>query len=170
TGWLNVGVYSALVFGSLSGLAVTTLLPPADAQAWGWRVPFLFGLLIAPIGLYMRHHMNESEEFLAARRPSPAAAVAAPAHSARQTLRGVTTVPGLAGFSSPVVYLILIFMPAYAVRELSLPQRVPMLSTLIASVLLVLLLVPMGQLSDRVGSKPLMLLASTIGSALIVPL
>jgi MHS family proline/betaine transporter-like MFS transporter len=170
TGWLNVGVYSALVFGSLSGLAVTTLLPPADAQAWGWRVPFLFGLLIAPIGLYMRHHMNESQEFLAARRPLPAAAVGAPAHGARQTLRGITTVTGLAGFSSPVVYLILIFMPAYAVRELSLPQRMPMLSTLIASVLLVLLVVPMGQLCDRVGSKPLMLLASTIGSALIVPL
>jgi len=171
TGWLNVGVYSALVFGSLSGLAVTTLLPPADAQAWGWRVPFLFGLLIAPIGLYMRHHMDESQEFLAARRHSPAAgAVAAPAHSARQTLRGIATITGLAGFSSPVVYLILIFMPAYAVRELGLPQRTPMLSTLIASVLLVLLLVPMGRLCDRVGSKPLMLLACTIGSALIVPL
>lgn len=169
-GWLSVGIYSALVFGSLSGLAVNTLLPPADAQAWGWRVPFLFGLLIAPIGVYMRRHMDESLEFLAARRHSPATPVAALTGGTRQTLRGIVTMIGLAGFGSPVVYLILIFMPGYAVRELGLPQRVPMLSTLIASMLLVLLLVPMGRLCDRVGSKPLILLASAVGTALIVPL
>ena len=51
-GWFNVGVYTAIVFGSLAGFAVNKLLSPADAQAWGWRLPFLFGLLIAPIGLY----------------------------------------------------------------------------------------------------------------------
>jgi MFS transporter, MHS family, proline/betaine transporter len=170
TGWLNVGVYSALVFGSLAGLAVTTLLSPTDAQDWGWRVPFLFGLLIAPIGLYMRRHMDESQEFLAARRHRPAASAAGPVDSVRPMLRGIATIIGLAGFSSPVVYLILIFMPSYAVRELSLPQKVPMLSTLVASVLLVSLLVPMGWLCDRVGSKPLIFSASAVGSALVVPL
>ena len=170
TGWLNVGVYTALVFGSLAALAVTTLLSPADAAAWGWRVPFLFGVLIAPIGLYMRYRMHESQEFLDARNHAPAASVAAPAGSARQTLRGIATVIGLAGFSSPVVYLILIFMPSYAVRELKLEQTVPALSTLISSTLLVLLLVPMGWLCDRVGSKPLIVLASAIGTALVVPL
>ena len=61
--------------------------------------------------------------------------------SPRTMLRGIATVIGLAGFVSPVVYLILIFMPGYAVRELKLEQTVPMLSTLISSALLVLLLV-----------------------------
>ncbi|MFX8620558.1 MFS transporter, partial [Acinetobacter baumannii] len=51
-GWLNVGVYLAVVLGSLSGLAVNALLPQGDAVAWGWRVPFLVGLLIAPVVLY----------------------------------------------------------------------------------------------------------------------
>lgn len=169
-GWLSVGVYSALVFGSLAGLAVSTLLPPASAQAWGWRVPFLFGLLIAPIGLYLRRHMDESQQFLAARRHFPVTPIAAPAGGTRQTLRGIATLIGLAGFGSPMVYLILIFMPSYAVRELGLPQKLPMLSTLIASMLLVLLLVPMGRLCDRVGSKHLIFLASAVGTALIVPL
>jgi MFS transporter, MHS family, proline/betaine transporter len=168
--WFNVGVYAALVFGSLAALAVNTLLSSADALAWGWRLPFLFGLLIAPIGFYMRYRMDESREFLDARDPMPTASVAAPAGNARQTLRGIATVIGLAGFVSPVVYLILIFMPGYAMRELRLEQTVPMLSTLIASALLVLLLVPMGRLSDRVGSKPLIMLASAVGTALVVPL
>ena len=169
-GWFNVGVYAALVFGSLAALAVNTLLSPVDAQTWGWRLPFLFGLLIAPIGLYMRYRMDESQEFLDARDHGPAAPLAAPAGNARQTLRGIATVIGLAGFVSPVVYLILIFMPGYAVRELGLEQTVPMLSTLISSALLVLLLVPMGRLCDRFGSKPLIVSASAIGTALVAPL
>ena len=169
-GWLNVGVYAALVFGSLAGLADNTLLSPADALAWGWRLPFLFGLLIAPIGFYMRYRMPESQEFLDTRDHAPAAPVAAPAGSARHTLRGIAIVIGLAGFVSPVVYLILIFMPGYAARELGLEQTVPMLSTLISSALLVLLLVPMGRLCDRVGSKPLIVSASAIGTALVAPL
>jgi MHS family proline/betaine transporter-like MFS transporter len=168
TGWLNVGVYTALVLGSLAALAVNSLLPPADAQAWGWRVPFLLGLVIAPIGLYMRYRMSESQEFLAAREqvhPASAAASDWP-----QTLRGIATVIGLAGFVSPVVYLILIFMPGYAVRELKLDRTTPMLSTLIASALLVLLLVPMGMLCDRVGAKRLIVAGGAVGTALVVPL
>src|SRR6185503_15633037 len=55
--WFNVGVYTAIVAGSLAALAVNTLLSPADAVSWGWRVPFLFGLVIAPIGFYMRYRM-----------------------------------------------------------------------------------------------------------------
>lgn len=170
SGLFNVGVYSAVVLASLAALAVNTLLPPADAQAWGWRVPFLLGLAIVPIGLYMRYRMAESQEFLSARAPVPAAAVTAATRMARQTMRGIATFIGLSGFVSPVVYLILIFMPSYAVRELKLEQNVPMLSTFMASALLVILLVPMGHLCDRVGAKPLLVLSSAVGTAVVVPL
>ncbi len=169
-GWLNVGVYAALVLGALAGLAVNTLLSPADAMAWGWRLPFLFGLLIAPIGIYMRYRMDESREFLDAHGGLSTAPDATVEHDARETVRGIATVTGLAGFSAPIVYLILIFMPGYAVRELGLEQQVSMLSTLVASSLLVLLLVPMGWLGDRVGSKPLIVASSAAGTALVVPL
>lgn len=166
TGWLNVGVYSALVFGSLCALAVTTLLPPEQAQAWGWRVPFLFGVLIAPVGLYMRLRMDESAVFLADRGPIDPAA----GDATRQAWRGIVTMIGLAGFASPVVYLILIFMPAFAVRELALAPQVPMLSTLMASLLLVALLVPAGWLCDRLGCKPILVASAALGTALVVPL
>ena len=168
--WFNVGVYTAIVAGSLAALAVNTLLSPADALAWGWRVPFLVGLLIAPIGFYMRYRMAESQEFLDARERRLAATVAAPTGNTRQTLRGIATVIGVMGFSAPVIYLILIFMPGYAVRELNMEKLTPMLSTLIASTLLVLMLVPMGRLCDRIGSKRPMVWASATGTALVVPL
>jgi MFS family permease len=89
---------------------------------------------------------------------------------ARTTLRGIATVIGMADSPPRSCTSILIFMPDYAVRELQLEQAVPLLSTLIASTLLVLLLVPMGHLCDRLGAKPLILAASTVGTALVVPL
>ena len=165
--WFNVGVYSAVVFGSLAALAINTLLSAGDAAAWGWRLPFLFGLVVAPIGFYLRYRVDESQEYLATRHSTPAAS---PTESARQTLRGIAAVIGLAGFVSPVVYLILIFMPGFAVRELGLEQRVPMLSTLISSLLLVALMVPMGHLSERVGGRRLIVLASAAGTVLVMPL
>jgi MHS family proline/betaine transporter-like MFS transporter len=167
-GWLNVGVYAALVLGSLSALAVNSLLSPADALSWGWRVPFIAGLAIAPVGLYLRYRMDESPEFLDAHRASSTPVETS--GEARVTLRGIATVIGLAGFASPVVYLILIFMPGYAVRELGLERTTPMVSTLIACVLLVVLMVPVGWLCDRVGAKRLIVAGAGAGTLLVVPL
>jgi hypothetical protein len=75
----------------------------------------------------------------------------------------------MAGFSSPLIYLLLIFMPGFAVRAGTGEDRAE-INTLIASIPLVLLLVPMGRLCDRVGSRVLILSSSAVGTALVVPL
>ncbi len=168
-GWLGVGIYSAIVLGSLSGLAVNSLLSPADAENWGWRIPFLLGLLIVPIGWYMRRTLVESSEFsmqktghvklgLETREDGPS------------TLRGILNMIGLTAFGSAVVYLALIFMPSYATRDLGMPQKDAMLSTFIASLLLVLLLVPTGWMSDRIGRKPMLGGACLIAAITVLPL
>src|ERR1700760_1566746 len=41
------------------GTWLTTQLSAADLQSWGWRLPFFFGVLIGPVGLYMRNNMPE---------------------------------------------------------------------------------------------------------------
>ena len=43
---------------------ITYALPTAQVESWGWRVAFLFGLLIGPIGVYIRRHTPETPEFL----------------------------------------------------------------------------------------------------------
>src|ERR1700693_2983635 len=49
--WASIGVVSIIV--SLFGLALTTLLSHQQLVDWGWRVPYVFGLLIGPVGLYI---------------------------------------------------------------------------------------------------------------------
>jgi len=38
----------------------------------GWRLPFLFGLIIGPVGLYIRRYLEETEAFIESRRAVPA--------------------------------------------------------------------------------------------------
>src|SRR6202000_3372555 len=59
--WASQGL-TALV-ASAFGVALSTLLAPDQLMSWGWRLPFFFGLLIGPVGLYIRSRMQETPEF-----------------------------------------------------------------------------------------------------------
>jgi MHS family proline/betaine transporter-like MFS transporter len=61
--WQFAGQAAAALAGSLTGVAVTSLLTAEQVLAWGWRVPFLLGLLIAPVGLYLRSRMADTPGF-----------------------------------------------------------------------------------------------------------
>ena len=65
--WSSTGVISVIV--ALFGLTLTTLLTHQQLVDWGWRVPYVFGLLVGPVGLYIRSRMVETPEFLAAVKP-----------------------------------------------------------------------------------------------------
>lgn len=44
----------------LIGLLVALLITPQATDSWGWRLPFLFGILIAPVGYYIRRNLDET--------------------------------------------------------------------------------------------------------------
>ncbi len=60
--WASQGL-AAVVATSLGVLLTTTMSAP-DLQAFGWRIPFAVGLLIGPVGYYIRSNLEETPEFL----------------------------------------------------------------------------------------------------------
>jgi MHS family proline/betaine transporter-like MFS transporter len=85
-------------------------------EGWGWRIPFLLGGLIAPVGVYMRRQINESPAY---RR---ATAMAAPV---RATLVGIPIVKTAQAFGFMVVsavqfYIFLAYMPTFVQRHAGL--------------------------------------------------
>ena len=45
---------------STFGVVLTAWMAPDDLNSWGWRIPFLFGVLIGPIGIYIRNHLEDA--------------------------------------------------------------------------------------------------------------
>ena len=67
-------------------------LTPAQLRAWGWRIPFLIGALLAVTALAMRRNLHETDDFIAAKsmkRFTLAAFTGAPAHSSPAALPGL---------------------------------------------------------------------------------
>jgi MHS family proline/betaine transporter-like MFS transporter len=157
--WQQASQAFALLLGSLVGASVTGVLGPEAVEAWGWRVPFLLGLLIGPVGFYIRARTQESQEFLAARQeggPSPLAT------AVREHGRAI-----LAGFGITITwtvstYAFLLYMPTYAVRQLGLAQNAAFVAGSIGGLTLSVLVPMFGAYSDRVGRKPI-LLGAAIG-------
>lgn len=56
----GLGVACAGVFVSV----LAAVLSPARFDAWGWRVPFLVGIMVGPLGIYIRTRIDESPEFV----------------------------------------------------------------------------------------------------------
>ncbi|HYN46677.1 MAG TPA: MFS transporter, partial [Allosphingosinicella sp.] len=59
--------YVTLIAGQLIALAVLLVLqfsmPEADLEAWGWRIPFAIGALLAVVVFYIRRRLAETESF-----------------------------------------------------------------------------------------------------------
>ena len=106
------------LLGSGFGAALTTWMAPGDLESWGWRIPFLFGVLIGPVGFYIRRHIDDAT--------SPPAAEAGIAGSAsiRSSRSSVCcSRVGAIAVSTAVNYLI-VYMPTYVVKTLKLPPTV----------------------------------------------
>lgn len=127
------------------GLAKT--MAPADLAAWGWRLPFFFGLLIGPVGLYLRRFLQDAEDFTQAEHSaSPVRTVLA------QQKRLVLTAIGLLTVSTAVNYL-LQYVPTFAIRELHLPATTGFAATMLGGVILTVVTPFAGHVSDRIGRR-----------------
>jgi MFS transporter, MHS family, proline/betaine transporter len=150
--WAGQGF--AAVLASLFGVGLTTALTADQLNAWGWRIPYIFGLLIGPVGFYIRRHVDETPEFLAAEAPST---------PVRDVLGGqwgrVLLAIGIAVVSNSSNYLIL-YMPTYAVKQLSLPQSSGFIATLLGGLILTVGSPLIGHSSDSVGRTGIMQLAA----------
>lgn len=132
------------VFASAFGVGLTLLMAPADLQSWGWRIPFLFGVLIGPAGIYIRNYLDDATAPPAANLQSPIKEVLL--HQKIRVALGI----GALAISTAVNYLIL-YMPTYAVKTLHLPASVGFAATFVGAIVVTVLTPVAGLVSDRIG-------------------
>lgn len=155
---------ASMFLASLFGYGLNTWLTTEQLESWGWRVPFIFGMLIGPVGLYIRSRMSETPEFAETETvKSPLWSTIG--HNTSRVLTGAACV-GLATIS---VYLIL-YMPTFAVKSLELPAYAGYLGGIISGLVTLCGVPYVGALADRVGPVVIMRAASIAAVVLAWPM
>ncbi len=158
-----------LLAATLVALVLTSTMDPAVFLGWGWRLAFLLGFVLGPIGYYLRTKVEET--------PAYERTVVTDTVSRSPLRRSLVEFPGplLAAFGLSIIgcvinYVFVIFVPSFAQQQLHIPASSTFLSVLISGVVYLVLTPVMGGLSDRIGRRPMFFAASAASVILGYPL
>lgn len=167
--WQLVGQCLAVFSGAAMVALVTHLFSPETLDLWGWRLPFVLGLLIGPVGLWIRKYMDEPEAFIEARKqvrgngPGLIQVI-------REHRRSILVSMGLACGATVSFYVVLVNMPTFAHKNLGLPLDQVLLVQMLAVALMTLVIPLSGALSDRLGRRPVLLAFTLAFFVMVYPL
>lgn len=156
--------------GGLLAVGVSALtvaaLPAPDLDAWGWRVPFLFGAALAGGVLLARATMVESPEFL---RQTAAGTV--PRRPLRHVLTfhraGVARSFAVSALGSITYYVGITYVPIFLTTAGGRTEADALWLSTAAAVAVIAVTPVMGAVSDRVGRRPV--LVALAGAAVLLP-
>jgi MHS family proline/betaine transporter-like MFS transporter len=167
--WQQFSTQIGATGASLSAYLLAHYLAPDVFQSWGWRLPFIFGFVLGPIGFYLRTKVAETPVFEAnaekhAISPAPLTETLS-AHGTK-----VAQAFGLSIIGIVANYIMIVYMPTYAIKTLHIAADKALLSATLANAAVMVLTPFMGALSDRIGRRPMMGTAGLLYLALGYPL
>lgn len=152
-------VWSGVVGFLLGSLTVTLLqawLPAGAMDSWGWRVPFLIAGPLGLVGLYIRLRLDDTPEFKALSETDGVAK--SPLREAiRTSWSAILRVIGLFVIFNIGYYVVFTYLPTYFIKTLHFAKTQAFLSSTIACVVAIILILPLASLSDRIGRRPLLI-------------
>jgi MFS transporter, MHS family, shikimate and dehydroshikimate transport protein len=153
--WVQAGVPAGLLLAN-SVFILFSFLPEASFLSWGWRVPFLLGIALLAVGLFIRLQIFESPLFAKVRDEKRQAAV--PFFEVlRRYPRNVLLAIGARMAENSSFYLFSVFVLTYGTERLHLSRTVILNCVLIASLVQFFAIPAFGLLSDAVGRRPVYL-------------
>ena len=170
--WLQASMGLSNIMGAVVAFTTAALFTHAQITRFAWRIPFLFGLLIALAGLWMRQTLQDSPEFSQSvantdRRGRMLDGLAAlfADHWPR-----LAKAAGLSTLLTVASYVLVIFMPVYVQRTFHFTAEQAFAAALIGNVLLAGACIGSGMLSDRFGRRVVLLSATAALGACGYPL
>jgi len=172
----NRGFYSSFQYVTLIGgqlLAIVVLLvlqhfilSAAELKAWGWRIPFIIGALLAIFVALMRRNLPETEAFEKQEEKKKSGGL-------RELLRyprEILIVIGLTAGGTAAFYTFTTYMQTYIRLTSGFSEETTTL-IIFASLLVATILQPIyGAISDHIGRKPLLIFFGVAGTFCTVPI
>jgi MHS family proline/betaine transporter-like MFS transporter len=161
--WGPFGASAGTLLGSAAGAIVNFALPPEAVLAYGWRIPFLLGILVGLGGLGIRRHYVERVPHLA---PAKAPLFEAFAAHWRTMAHLVALTCGISvGFYTTFVY-----SSTWLQQVANVPAKTALGINTVSMALLLLAIPAAGIASDRFGRRKVLSWAAGALALLAVPL
>ncbi|TNC24935.1 MFS transporter [Amycolatopsis alkalitolerans] len=167
--WASFTVMGAPLGSLLSTVAVLAVswLPSAQFLAWGWRIPFLFSIVLLAVGLFVRVRVSESPVFANRRQARTPARL--PLVDVLRHPRNLILTTGLGLGPLVIQALWSTFVITYAVHNGHSKSSV-LLALAIGSAISMPVLPAVAMLADRFGRRPVMLTGAVGTVVLAYPL
>lgn len=156
-------VVVGFLLGSVTVTALEAILSEEAMNAYGWRIPFLIAGVLGVVGLYIRLRLRDTPEFERL-RDSGEVAESPLREAVRTAWRPILQIIGLVIVHNVGFYVVFTYLPTYFTKTLGFTKTDAFVSITVASVVALLLILPLAALSDRIGRKPL-LIAGAVGFA-----
>lgn len=161
--------YVTLIGGQLLALFVVVILQQIlsdeDLRAWGWRIPFALGAILAIVALYLRRSLNETSDKTTREHKDAGSLMGLWKHR-----RAFITVLGFTAGGSLAFYTFTTYMQKYLVNTAGMHAKTASGLMTLALFIFMLLQPFFGAMSDKVGRRSSMLCFGALAALLTVPI
>lgn len=167
--WPQMGVAPALLLSYGVFLILAEFLSRSQMDVWGWRLPFMFSLVLVGVGLYIRLRITETPAFRRvqkAQSQSQMPIVDVLCNYPKQVLLCAGTMV----LNNAMFFVLITFMLSYATTTVGVDRGAVLRAILLSSIILFVFTVVGGALSDKVGRRPVILSGHVLGGLFAFPI
>lgn len=153
--WVQAGVPVGLLLAN-AVFHLFSSMPEPQFLAWGWRVPFLLGIVLLFVGMFIRLKIMESPLFEQAKKTDETSSIPI-LEVVRKHPRNVLLAMGARFAENAFFYIFTVLVLSYGSQTLGIDKAV-LLNAVLAGSAVQLIVIPLfGALSDRIGRRPVYL-------------
>jgi MFS transporter, MHS family, proline/betaine transporter len=160
---ISCGTAAGTLLGSAVGATLAASMSTAALESWGWRIPFLLGLVVGITGYFLRRHITE---IVPVERRKRAPIV----ETLSDHWRTVVGFAGVSVFGAVGIYVSFVYLVSWLQTADGIPPSRALEINSFTMAMSLPVLIAAGLLSDRFGRKPLLVLPCVLGLVAAVPL
>jgi MHS family shikimate/dehydroshikimate transporter-like MFS transporter len=165
---VGYGVGLVLATGIVSILSQT--MDDATFKTWGWRIPFVFSVVLVLIGLWVRSNMEESQEFVKTVIEKGQRTGRLPIFEAlRQHPKAFLLIIALRLAELFTMYIVTAFALSYSTTNLGMPRQFFLNIGLLVGAVSILTIPCFAILADRFGRRRIYMIGAVVGMLSAIP-